>query len=213
MPAPESLRASLASIAEQAVAISMAWHAILAVVLFALVVGWRPSQRLAALLLTFPLASVSAAAWSGMNPFNGSVLGVATALLAVGALRLPATPVQKSSAGPALAALMLVGFSWVYPHFVSGESLAYLYASPLGVLPCPTLACVIGLTSLARGFRAPAWSTALALLGLFYGLFGTFVLGVIIDTFLTIGSLTLLAMAWSRFIPGRGQRAVAAKAP
>jgi hypothetical protein len=96
----------------------------------------------------------------------------------------------------------------MYPHFaVDSSPLAPLYASPLGVLPCPTLAAVIGLAILAQGLHSRAWATALALLGLFYGLFGTFVLRVFSDTFLTVGSLMLLGVAWSHAsLPARRVR-------
>ena len=47
----------------------------------------------------------------------------------------------------------MVAFGWVYPHFSSDPSLfAYFYGAPTGLLPCPTLSLVIGLSLLARGF-------------------------------------------------------------
>jgi hypothetical protein len=208
MPAPDVLHGSLASLAQRAVALGVAWHAILAVALLALLLGWRPSQRLAGLLLAVPLASTGMAAWWGDNPFNALVLGAGAAVLALGSLRLAQGPVEKASSGTAPWALALVAFGWMYPHFATGSSpLSPFFASPLGVLPCPTLACVIGLTILARGFRARAWPTALAALGLFYGLFGTLALGVFMDTFLTIGALMLLGVTWSHAsFPARRMR-------
>jgi hypothetical protein len=198
MPAPDVLHASLERIAERAAWLGIFWHVLLAVGLTALLLGWRPSQRNAGLMLTAPLASAGMAAWWGDNPFNATVLAAGALGLALGSLRLPTSPVQNASPGTALWALGLVAFAWFYPHFAVGTwPLAPFFASPLGVLPCPTLACVIGLTILAQGFKSRVWPTALAILGLFYGLFGTFVLRVFIDTFLTIGALILLGVAWS----------------
>jgi hypothetical protein len=198
MPTPDLLHAALGGLARRATPIAVAWHVILAAALLVLLSGWRPSQRLAGLLLTVPLASVAVVAWWGGTPFNALVFGIAFVALALGSLALPPEPVEKASPGVTLWALVLVGFASMYPHFFVGASpLAVFYASPLGVLPCPTLACVIGLTILAQGLSSRAWSTTLALLGLSYGVFGTFVLRVSIDTFLTIGALLLLGVVWS----------------
>ena len=90
----------------------------------------------------------------------------------------------------------LILFGWVYPHFLgTGSWLRYLYAAPAGLIPCPTLSFTIGFALLANGFSSRGYATVLGLLGLFYGLFGTFRLGVRIDLVLVIGSLALLTLS------------------
>jgi hypothetical protein len=197
MPSPEIVLEGLTSIARDAISVAVVWHAVLAVVLVALAFGWRPSRRLAASICAVPLGSVSVLAALHSNPFNTAVAGVgAIALMTLG-LALPKTAVRRTSVPVAALALSLVAFSWVYPHFLEDRSvLVYLYAAPLGLLPCPTLSAVIGLALLARGFESRSWSTVLAGLGLAYGVYGSLRLGVAIDGVLVAGALTLLRTVW-----------------
>jgi hypothetical protein len=71
----------------------------------------------------------------------------------------------------------------------------YLYAAPTGVVPCPSLSLVVGFALLSGGLGSRAWSLALAIAGLFYGLFGVARLGVRLDIVLVGGSAALLALA------------------
>ena len=43
--------------------------------------------------------------------------------------------------------------------------MAYAYASPFGLLPCPTLSVVIGLTLIFGGLQSTAWSVLLIAAG------------------------------------------------
>ena len=104
------------------------------------------------------------------------------------------------------------GLVRVYPHFfgisyplpwVFGP-LAYLYAAPTGLIPCPTLSLVIGFALLGGGLGSRAWSISLAAVGLFYGLFGVMRLRVYWDIPLIFGAAALLAVAAaSRRLPGQ----------
>ena len=79
----------------------------------------------------------------------------------------------------------------IYPHFLVGPAASYLYASPAGLLPCPTLAIAIGFALLGNGLGSRPWSLTLAAVGLFYGLFGVFRLGVYLDIALVGGAIAL----------------------
>ena len=192
MPSPSEILEGLTHIANNWIGIAVAWHIAIAGLLAALIVGWRPTQRLLRLLLALPLVSVSVFAWLTRNPFNGVLFALGTvALSAVGA-RLPAVPVQRASDPAVLIGLATVAFGWVYPHFLEGGSaLRYLYAAPTGLIPCPTLSVVVGFALLAGGLGSRAWSLMLAAIGLFYGLFGTLRLGVYLDIGLIIGATAL----------------------
>jgi hypothetical protein len=88
----------------------------------------------------------------------------------------------------------LVVFGGTYPHFIRTDSwTTYLYASPFGILPCPTLSTVIGVTVIFSNFGSPSWSTALAGVGLVYGAIGVFKLGVVLDSGLLLASGVLVA--------------------
>lgn len=199
MTNPEAILESLAQTARAGTVLAAAWHAALAVALLGLLCGWRPSMRTAGLLMTLPLASVAlTAAWQ-RSPFNATLVGLAALTLAGLAFRLTSDAIGAGSTAARLLGSSVIGLGWFYPHFMqSGPPLSYFYAAPFGVLPCPTLAVVVGLAIVAGGFGSRVWSSVLAGLALFYGLFGTHVLGVFIDTFLTIGALLLLGLVWSR---------------
>lgn len=173
--------------------VSIGWHIALAATVAALLVGFRPQRRLAAAALSLPLASVAIVAIAGGNPFNGAVFSVLAAALAALALRAPLGTATLRSDWSAVLGCVLIVFGAVYPHFLEDASwFTYLYAAPLGVIPCPTLSVVIGAALVAGGFGLGAWRVALAAAGCFYAVFGALRLGVFIDAFLLCGAAGLL---------------------
>jgi hypothetical protein len=196
MPDPARILEGLATIANAQGLMAVVWHVILAAIVVSLLLGWRPPKRLSATDLAIPLLSVSLMAWHYGNPFNGAVFLVFAVTLAWIGLRLPPTRVEKAPAWAVAIGTMMVVFGWVYPHFLEGAPLwTYLYRAPTGLIPCPTLSVVVGLALLAKGFSSRAWSLVLGVLGVFYGFFGAFRLGVRIDLALAAGSIVLLVMA------------------
>lgn len=201
MPEPDSVLAGLTAIAREAWPVAAAWHLIIAAVGVAVALGWRPSRRAAGALFAIPLLSVAGFAAGYGNPFNSTVFALGALGLLGLAARLPRDPARRAPLLFSILGAGLLAFGWLYPHFLGDRSpVAYLYAAPMGLLPCPTLSAVIGLALLADGLRARGWSSLLAALGLFYGLFGALRLGVWIDLALTGGAIVLLARVW---IPGR----------
>jgi hypothetical protein len=194
MPSPSEILATLTRIANEGSWVAIVWHGIVLVVGIALALGFRPSTRQAAVGLVLPLSSVSVSGWWFDSPFNGTVFAVATLVMMVFALESPATRIVPSRPSSTLGVLggALVAFGWVYPHFLADFSpVVYLYAAPLGVLPCPTIALVSGATLLVGDLVAPKWRLALAGLGAFYALFGVFRLGVSLDVLLLLAPLGL----------------------
>ncbi|MGI5819691.1 MAG: hypothetical protein ACOX9R_16530 [Armatimonadota bacterium] len=199
MPEAAEILDQLQTAADQGWPLAVAWHAVMLAAVVALVVGWRPDRRLAGALLAAPSASVSAVAWLIGNPFNGAVFAVLSAALVILALRLAPRPVSSGAMWATAAGAVMIGFGWVYPHFVSVEStLALLFRSPFGLIPCPTLSVVIGFALLADGLGSRAWSLLLAGTGLLYALIGTLRLGVQIDLFLLAGAVALIGVAVTR---------------
>ena len=62
---------------------------------------------------------------------------------------------------------------------------------PLGLLPCPTLGFLLGVSLLRRNFDSKMWAMLIGPVGLFYGVIGVFVLDVTIDWFLIAGAAAL----------------------
>jgi hypothetical protein len=182
MLSPESILAGLTGIANDWHWVAIAWHSLLAALLCGLVAGWRPTARLIGHLLVAPLLSVGLLAWMSGNPFNGTAFGVLAASLLRAANRFSNAQVQLDSPARVAPGVALIMFGWTYPHFLTTDSwTTYLYAAPFGLLPCPTLSVVIGITLLFRNCRSSLWSTALVGAGLLYGAMGVFRLGVALD--------------------------------
>ena len=112
-------------------------------------------------------------------------------------------PVSRGSAWTRGIGVAMIAFGWLYPHFLDGHAIAYLYASPVGLVPCPTLAVAIGFALLGNGLGSRVWSLTLAALGLFYGLFGVLRLGVFLDIGLVGGAVALAASAFHSPAAGR----------
>jgi hypothetical protein len=204
MPSSLNILEGLTAIANEWQGLAMAWHALVAASLIGLLSGWRPSRRLVGLTIALSLASVSILAWTASNPFNGVVFGVLALTLGGIAFRFPGQRVVFGSVGMVISGTALVAFGWVYPHFLETRSwMPYLYASPLGLIPCPTLATSIGITLAVGMFGAGTWSTVLALAGMLYGFIGVFRLGVLMDLVLLGGAIGLAVLV------GRGSVASA----
>jgi hypothetical protein len=192
VPSPDVLLTELGSIANNWRWLAIGWHLIFAGLFFALFVGWRPRARLLGLVLVAPLVSVSVVAWLSGNPFNGTMFAVLAAFLIWSAAQLGQMPVIFARVAWVAAGAGVILFGWIYPHFVRMESrVTYLYASPFGVLPCPTLAVVIGITLIFWDLGSRRWHTALFVAGLLYGAIGVFGLRVQLDWVLLLASVLL----------------------
>lgn len=196
MPSPAQILEGLAAIANGRTTSAILWHVILAGVVVAILAGWRPTKKLGALAVAVPLLSVAVLAMAAGNIFNAVVFFSFAALLALLGLSLPLGGTAPAPIWARVVGGTMIAFGWVYPHFLEGASaLKYLYAAPVGLIPCPTLSALVGLTLLASGFSSRAFPLALGFLGLFYGALGAFRLGVTIDIVMLTGSVVLMAMA------------------
>jgi len=193
MPSAADILRGLSAIANQATGVAVAWHVLVAAALVALASGWRPSQRAARLLIGMPLASVAGAAAAFDNPFNGLVFAASALVMTALAVRGDRRPVSRGPHWTRGTGVALIAFGWVYPHFLDGPAVAYLYASPVGLVPCPTLAMGVGFALLGNGLGSRAWGLTLATVGLFYGLFGVLRLAVFLDIALVAGAMALIA--------------------
>jgi hypothetical protein len=173
----------------------------------ALCVGWRPSNRHVGYMLVAPLFSVGGLAWTAGNPFNASVFVALAFVLLFTAGRFAHEPVRLSAPLLVSSGALLLAFGWWYPHFVKPDHwLIYAYASPFGLIPCPTLSVLIGLTLMVGLFRSKTWTTILALAGLMYGVIGVFRLGVVLDYGLLAGAIVLTAVLARSSMPRRSMR-------
>lgn len=192
MLSPEEILAGLETIANDWRWLAIVWHGYVALIVVALLFGLRPSLRVFGLLLALPILSVSFLAWVHENPFNGSILGITAVGLIFTAARLPHQRVQIGPSWLVFIGGLIAGFGWVYPHFLNNaQPIQYLYAAPVGLVPCPTISIIIGLSLVLGGFGSRAWCLILAVVGLFYGVFGAVQLGVYIDWVLFAGALIM----------------------
>ncbi|EMP54892.1 hypothetical protein MSNKSG1_14212 [Marinobacter santoriniensis NKSG1] len=198
MPSSEVILAGLNAIANQWRLLAIFWHGYFIVLLFGLVFGVRPRTQRIGLLLVLPLFSVGILAWLHGNPFNGTAFALTGIVLAAIAVRSSREAVTVAPAWVAVPGALMVGFGWIYPHFLDNATpLEYLYAAPTGLIPCPTLSIVIGFTLLLGGLRSRTWCLVLAIMGLFYGVFGAVRLGVTLDGVLLFGALATAYVAFS----------------
>ncbi len=193
MPSADDILRDLTRTAHEGETVALAWHVLVLIALILTASGARPSRRLAAALLALPAVSVSALAFTTRNMFNGIVFAALAATLPALAWRAAASPLRGPTRGLFWLGAVGVAYALVYPHFAQVSSpFAYALFAPVGVLPCPTLALMIGLTLLAGGFQLRGLPIALALAGVFYAVFGVVALGVVLDLGLLVFALGLL---------------------
>jgi hypothetical protein len=193
MPTSAELLHQLTTIADAHPIIAIAWHIamLVAVVWFLLD---PPSTERATLLVIAPVVSVFLASTGHESWFNSTSFGLlAIALLASRGHLAPRwrtdVPAWSTASG---AALILFG-SW-YPHFTQGPWYQAFLSSPVGLLPCPTLAVVAGFTLLAGGFGSRAIPGVLAVWTTFYGVVGASHLGVTLDLGLLVATAGLVGL-------------------
>ncbi|PLX62602.1 hypothetical protein [Sedimenticola selenatireducens] len=193
MPPPEEILSVLKEIANDWQFLAILWHIYFAVLASVLVLGIRSSMRLVGLGLVLPLVSVSALAWASGNPFNGIFFTFSGAALLFISFRLPRDDIQIAPLWAKVIGAIMFTFGWVYPHFLETASFfPYLYSAPTGLIPCPTLSMVIGLSIIVGSFGVRAWSIVLGLSGTFYGVFGAAHLSVSLDWVLLLGALAVI---------------------
>jgi hypothetical protein len=189
----EDIINGLQSIVDDNSAFAVIWHCVFYILIAALALKWTPSNKLSGLLTCLPLISVAIFGWLTGNPFNGTVFSIATILMFIFGLKASGQPINYSQFPFIIAGILMITFGLVYPHFIKPDSIIkYLYASPAGLIPCPTLSVLIGFLLLYNGFGSQPITLTLILLGLFYGIFGVLKLRVYLDLFLLFGTLTLL---------------------
>ena len=195
MPSGDAILTGLAETANTWRWLAIGWHLLLAALLVAFLTGCRPSTRLIAVIAVALVVCVSALSWVSGNPFNGTVFGALAIALARATIRTSRADAHVDSVRGALPGAALVVFGWMYPHFLSTDSWTeYAYAAPLGLIPCPTLSVVIGLTLLVDDLGTSAWKASLVIVGLLYGFVGVFALDVVLDVVLLAGALVLTAV-------------------
>jgi hypothetical protein len=193
MPTPDEILSGLREIANTWRVLAIFWHVYFGVLAVLLLQGVRPPRNVAGVLLGLPLLSVSALAWIHGNPFNGAFFTLSGIALIALSKRLSHDRVRVAPWWAATGGALLFAFGWVYPHFLNTSSfLPYLYSAPTGLIPCPTLSIAIGLAFILGGLGSRAYSLVIGVTGIFYGLFGSVRLGVLIDWVLLVAALVLV---------------------
>lgn len=189
----EEIIAGLQAIVNNNILIATLWHVAIFGLIISLFFNWNPSNKLMAILFCLPVLSVCVLAWLSGNPFNGTLFAVLAVLIIISGLKASSQPITFSQLAFLVIGILMIVFALLYPHFLeSGSFIKYLYASPVGLIPCPTLSLLIGFALVCNGFGSNAFTITLIVYGLFYGLFGVFRLGVTLDIGLIIGALSLL---------------------
>jgi hypothetical protein len=193
MPKTQDILNTLQSIANDYSAIAIVWHFAIYLMIALLITKWQLSNKSIVLLICLPILSVAIFAWLSGNPFNGTLFSILTILVFIFGLKISSTPLTYSSMPFLIVGIIMVIFGLVYPHFLHTDSfIKYLYSSPVGLIPCPTLSLIIGFALIYNGFGSNSITFTLIAFGLFYSVFGILKLAVYLDLFLLFGTVTLL---------------------
>ncbi len=208
MPTAEQILTGLQDVANTWKIIAVFWHVYFGVMVLVFASGIRPPRRIIGLLLGLPILSVSVIAWLASNPFNGAVFAIVGLAFLYAASRLKIESIRIGSKWPLIAGITLFAVGWIYPHFLDTASyFPYLYAAPIGTIPCPTLLIVIGAMLMLNGLGSRSLCTILGAAGCLYGLLGVLYLHVALDWFMILAAVILLVYGWiRRWNPAKGKR-------
>jgi hypothetical protein len=198
MPAPFEILNSLALAANKFTTIAIVWHLIILIFILLLITGRKFNTKQISAGLAIFLLSVAIIAVLVSNPFNAIMFALAALISGIMTLKFKPLVIGLKWDFVSVAGLIILIFGFVYPHFLEGDSyVRYLYASPMGLIPCPTLLAFIGISLMLRGFGSKKWMLVAALFGLFYGIFGVLRLKVYLDVVLIAGALFILVYTFS----------------
>jgi hypothetical protein len=193
MPSPVQIMLDLKEIAKVWQVLAILWHIYVGVLIILLLVGIRPRKGLMGILLALPLLSVSFIACAYGNPLDGVLFILAAISLFSVSVMMPKEPVRLAPFWLFIPGLALSVLGWAYPHSLeSALSWSYLYATPLGTVPYPTLSILIGVSMMVGCFGSRGWPLVLGITGVFYGLIGILHLGVRVDSILLAGSIGII---------------------
>jgi len=196
MPSPFEILNTLALAANKFMTISIIWHLIVLIFIIALISGKKFNTKHISAGLSIFLLSVGIIAVLVSNPFNGIMFALAALVFGIMTLKFKPEPIGLQWDFISVSGLILLIFGFIYPHFLDGDSyFQYLYAAPMGVIPCPTLSAFIGISLMLHGFGSKKWMLVAALFGLFYGIFGVLRLKVYLDIPLIAGALFSIGYA------------------
>jgi hypothetical protein len=197
MPTYEEIIEGLMFISNHFAWLGILWHLAFYLLIAALFLNWKPSNKFFATFLALPLFSVSLLAWITGNPFNGLVFALFGILLVVSGSRITDAPISTGHSWSTVFGVVVIIFGLVYPHFLETDNyFHYLYMAPTGLIPCPTLSTAIGFTILYNGFQSRKWAWFLIFPGLAYGIIGVFLLEVYLDMVLLISSIVLIVVVF-----------------
>jgi hypothetical protein len=203
MPSADEILEGLANIAESWRTVAVLWHIYFGLSVVLALFAFRAQNRLVGAFLIPLLASVSVLAWISGNPFNGAAFAALSITLVALLRTLSRRAVERAHPAWLLLGFSLVAFGWAYPHFLEEDPPStYLYAAPLGLIPCPSLSLVVGVTIIFSGLHSRAWSRVLSFAALFYGVFGALYLGLTIDWVLAGGGIGLLVLSLRQAVGG-----------
>ena len=204
MPSAVQILEGIEAIATTWWPLATAWH-VATLVLLSLSIGRRLSSAALGYALSILPVSVSAMAFWSLNWFNGIVFAGLSLFMAWQSSRLPHTPPAVAVPANLTIGFAAVAFGWVYPHFLDHASLwTYMYAAPLGVIPCPSLSAVIGLSLMANLLDSPRWGLTTGVTGLVYGAIGVVGLGVGLDVWLIAFAAAILSVSIRRWRTANG---------
>lgn len=189
MPSPFEILNSLSLAANKFMMISIIWHLIVLLFIIALISGKKFNSKHVSSGLSIFLLSVGIIAVLVSNPFNAIMFALAALVFGIMTLKFKPEPIGLKWDIVSVTGMILLVFGFIYPHFLDGDSYyRYLYAAPMGVIPCPTLSAFIGISLMLHGFGSKKWMLVVALFGLFYGIFGVLRLKVYLDIPLIAGA-------------------------
>jgi hypothetical protein len=193
MPTRQEILAGLTWLSNEYTGIAIMWHILTFMLIAALFAGWRPGNKLMVLMLSSLPMSVSLLSSLEGNFFNASVFAFLVVMAIYATLRAGNEKIRGNRSWPDIFGLLSLAFGLFYPEFLNTNSpVEFAYASPAGLIPCPTLAILAGFALLYRGLGSSLWAVTVATSGIFYGLFGVFYLGMYLDWFLVACSSILL---------------------
>jgi hypothetical protein len=196
MPSADEILSALAMLSNKYTVVAILWHAIFVfLLLFSLFEKQKKPNQSASYILCLPLFSVSALAWLTGNLFNGMLFLLAAILLVALSIKERNAEVLVNSKWLKIIGVFVFLSGFFYPHFLYEGSWNYLYAAPIGIVPCPTLLTVTGFVLMFDIKQSKYWFVVLILLDVFYGLFGVFKLEIFLDLLLIAATIALAVRA------------------
>ena len=191
---PESILNYLAMVSNQNIYLNLIMHVItfLSIPSIILLKNIRMQKAVFNGLVFILTLTVTVIAFTNGNPFHFATFAILLVIAFIELIGRNQVVISTSNNVTIFVGFIFLFIGVWYPEFVHTSSLAMIFVSPMGIVPCPTLIVILSLFTFNSSGISKMQYIATIIIGALYAVIGVFILKVYLDAALGILVLYLI---------------------